>query len=264
VGPDGLFGDIGDTGNAMLTDGRILVSYRFGTQEQVYNPSSNSWSQVASMLTGNGDEEGYQLLADGSIFECYSNPGERYLPGSNQWINTATCPITMTTSQYGSEEGPISYLEDGRLFCVSDNGPIAIYTPPSSQTGTGSWSGAPSFPNSDNGADTPNAVEKNGKVLCVAAQYNNGGPFGNADFWEYDPSSNSFTGVANPFGTTLGSYDSSLLDLPNGQVLYANAGTGGGRRARTEPLFLSHQSERYRRRRRARVSGGGADGSRPD
>ena len=95
-GPDGLFGDIGDTGHQILADGRVLVSYRFGAQCQVYDPTTNAWTQVASKISGHsGDEESWTLQPDGSVVNTEPNPGEKYIPSTNQWVPIATCPITL-------------------------------------------------------------------------------------------------------------------------------------------------------------------------
>jgi len=35
-------------GSAMLADGRMLVGYRFGSQTQIYNPSTNAFTAAAN------------------------------------------------------------------------------------------------------------------------------------------------------------------------------------------------------------------------
>lgn len=215
---------VADTGAAMLENGNILVGtddyYSYATQ--IYNVTTNTWSSGGAELDGNADESGWQLLPDGSVFDClYSGPGlpsQRYLPTENEWIPDADSPVTMSTQ---GEEGPLVYLEDGTIFCISDNGPTAIYTPPSTILGTGSWTTGPSFPNGDIGADVPAAIEPNGKVLCIGSE----GLYGPADFYEYDPTAGTFASLPSPLPYQPNpSYSCQMLELPNGQILFTDGG----------------------------------------
>jgi hypothetical protein len=219
AGPEGLLGDIGDTGAAILGDGRILVSYRFGSQTQIYNPSTNAFTAGPNSLAFTGDEAGFQLLADGTVFDAYAT-AQRYLPSSNSWIATAAAPITVSSD---GEEGPLVYLQDGRVFVMADNGPTAFFTPPSTLTGSGSWTVGPSEPSGGWAGDTPAAIMPNGRVLVEATA----GLFGNFTLYEFDPSNNTYTTVPQPPGSTPAvGFATRMLVLPNGQILFADAGEG--------------------------------------
>ena len=159
-GPEGLFGDIGDAPSAMLPDGRILLGHRFSKSTHIY-PTTNSFSTAAEVLDFSNSEANWQLLADGSVFDTIRT-SERYLPSSNQWIAAAPSPVTMSSD---GELGPVVYLPDGRVFVASDRNATAYFTPPTTLTGTGSWTVGPSLPNSEFAADVPAALEPNGKVL---------------------------------------------------------------------------------------------------
>src|SRR3569833_1112725 len=164
-GPDGMYGNIGDTAACMLNDGRMMVVDYLDSSFEIFDATTNSWTGMGAKPGLRGDEMGMQLLPDGSVFECYENPGYRYLPSTNQWIPTATCPINMFSSAEEDEQGPMVYLQTGNVMCIADNGGIALYTPPTTPTGAGSWTLAPSIPGGLNGADVPAALESNGKVL---------------------------------------------------------------------------------------------------
>ena len=69
----------------------------------------------------------------------------------------------------------------------------------------------------------------NGKILCAVSPLpTNGNHFPSpTSFYEYDYSTNSFARVTGPTGLTENhpSYQSLMLDLPDGSVLYTNFGT---------------------------------------
>src|SRR6266540_3527098 len=136
AGPDGLISnDIGDSPAVTLNDGRVLVGARFGSATQLYDPATNAYTLAASVVpgTGSSSEAGWQLLADGTVFDFIRTP-ERYLPSTNQWIATAPAPVILSTI---GEIGPYAYLQDGRVFCVGDHDATAFFTPPPTLTGLG-------------------------------------------------------------------------------------------------------------------------------
>ncbi|BDI34349.1 hypothetical protein CCAX7_64000 [Capsulimonas corticalis] len=223
--PNGLFGDIGDTGAALLNDGRPLVSTRANGNTQIYDVATNTWSQTGTLNAGSGDEETWQTLADGTVFDCLHNPGERYIPSTGQWIDTAVCPITMSTPQFGGEEGPFIYLQNGQVWCTSDNGPTALFNPPTTLNGIGSWSPSAPYPAGYTAGDTPAAIETNGKVLLVASKTPSNDIFGPGTCFEYDATANTFTLLPDPPAGKSGvAFGTRLLELPTGQILYTSGG----------------------------------------
>ncbi|BDI34350.1 hypothetical protein CCAX7_64010 [Capsulimonas corticalis] len=223
--PNGLFGDIGDTAAVLLNDGRPMVSYRFDVLNQIYNLDTNTWTQTGNSLRGNGDESTWQTLADGTVFDCRSNPAERYNPATGQWIPSADCPIAISTNAFGAEQGPITYLQNGQLWCASDNGPTALFNPPSTMNGLGSWSQAATYPAGDTAGDTPAAIETNGKVLLVGSDVQGTDIFGPGNYYEYDPATNAYTIIPNPPAGRAGqAFTTRLLELPTGQILYTSGG----------------------------------------
>jgi hypothetical protein len=228
AGPFGLFGDIGDAPSAMLPDGRIILGNRSSASTQIYNPTTNTFSASANVLVSSSSESNWQLLADGSVFDTMLS-AERYLPSQNQWIAAAQAPIAFSTQ---GEMGPLVYLPDGRVFVASDTNPTAYFvkeaaitayfTPPSTLTGSGSWTVGPSLPNGDFAADVPAATEPDGKILIVGTQ----GQFGSARFYELDTATNTYTTVPSQQLPIVPGFTMRLLMLPNGQIMLMNGGQG--------------------------------------
>jgi hypothetical protein len=222
TGPDSLYPSIGDTGSVSLADGRIICSNWSNNQTDIFDPVGFTWSNAAPMIQDSGDEESWQLLPDGSVLNVY-NVGQRYLPTLNEWIATGPLPNVLVDGL--GEIGPLSMLYTGNLFVIGATGHCAIYTPPTTLLGAGSWVAAPDMPASQGGPDVPSCVETNGKVLAIGCTVNqdyNSPP----TFWEYDPVANTWASVAAPFGTNgFVSYGYRMLQLPNGQVLMTGAGT---------------------------------------
>jgi hypothetical protein len=212
-GPDGLFGDIADAPGAMMADGRIIVGHRFSNKTQIFDATTNTYSAAANLLDTSGSEAGWQILPDGSIFDTI-RVGERYLPSTNEWIATAAAPITMSTTD---EQGPLVLLPDGRVYCASDLSASAYFTPPATERGLGSWTIGPTLPSSQQGGDTPAAVEPNGKILLEGTT----GQFGPFSIYELDPSTDTLTPVPSPISLSAVGYATRMLLLPNGQVMFS-------------------------------------------
>jgi hypothetical protein len=216
-GPDGLYGDIGDVGAAMLADGRILVGNRSSGRTQIYNPTTNAFTAAADLAGGDfGSEGNWSLLADGSVLNSI-RVSQRYLPTTNQWVATAVPPITMSSV---GEHGPIVVLQDGRTISWSDHEDAAYYTVPATLGGPGSWTTAPRLPDGFFGDDTPAVIEPSGNVL-IAATF---GHFGVASFFELDPLAGTLTNIHAPVEDAVG-FVYFLLPLPNGEILVAGGGS---------------------------------------
>jgi hypothetical protein len=224
--PDGLNPDLGDSGSAILPDGRMLCSDDPATSDdtfntEIYDPNTNAWSQAALMYNSSGDEESWLSLADGSVLNVY-NVGQRYIASTNQWILTSALPDTLVDDQ--AEIGPALLMYTGQVFVLGATGQTALYQPPATLMGLGVWTAGAVMPDGMGAADTPACVEVNGKVLCVGTPTD----YGLTNFFEYDPTTNSFASVPFPFYGFAGYSDGCwMLDLPNGQVLvtdgYPNA-----------------------------------------
>ncbi len=233
VGAPGLFGDIGDDANQVLADGRVFLGYRFGVETQVYDPTTDHWTQTAGVATaGSTDEHTWSLLPDGAVLDWTPAQPQRYLPSTNQWLNDAVVPFTMQNSADG-EIGPGVFLYTGKLLAFSAFGKTALYTPGASPSDSGSWVAGPTTPppaqpndnpyNAQYTEDAAACIEVNGRVLVVTTD----SPLGNVRFAEYDPASNAIAQVATPPGVDSGrsGYNFQMLALPDGHVLVTGTGT---------------------------------------
>ena len=236
--------EMGDASTEVLSDGNVVVSHLFSSNTYIYNVSANTWSTGPAQLHGDtGAEESWVKLSDGSILTYaiggwQPQQGQRLVldPNNNhandRWYDAGTVPVRLDSSGgsiYGAEIGPALRLSDGRVLYAGASGHTALYTPPTTLTGTGSWVAGPDMINSSNarvGAfDAPGAVEANGKVLIATGPIDGINYPGPTTVQEYDPVANTMTIVPKKGGPVLFGppYTWRMLDLPNGQVLVSDS-----------------------------------------
>ena len=236
---------LGDVESTLLPDGNVLVSDRLSPATFIYNVSANTWSAGALRLHNDiGAEESWVKLSDGSIL-IYAIGGERPQSGqrlvldpnnnhaNDKWYDAGSVPVRLDTTggnpNISPEIGPAVRLADGRVFFIGASGKTALYTSPSTLTGTGNWVQGPDLLNTAGAMDSPAAVEVNGKVLVASGPIDGTFP-GPTTLQEYDPVSNTMAIVPTVGGTNITPgpdlknqpYTWNMLDLPNGQVLVAN------------------------------------------
>src|SRR5262249_7225353 len=102
------------------------------------------------------------------------------------------------------------------------NGNTAFYTPPLKVTDPGTWTSGPPIPGGFVCADAPGAMLPNGDVLFAASP----GifPASPTTFFEFDPTTNTYTDVTPHNGFLVNEHSTSftMLVLPTGQVMVAN------------------------------------------
>ena len=208
----------------MLPNGKFLVGEQLLTQDALLDPATLTWTMSGSAgKTDFNAEEGWTLLPDGSILTAdVKNPpnAERYLPQRQRWINAGSTIVDLHSPpsegciKYGNgrcyfppgEIGPAILRPDGTVFATgstptgSSTAHTAVYTPPTTLTGTGTWVPGPDFPRGDEAGDSFAALLTNGNVLVAG---NSG------TLYEFDGDSLK----AGPSGY------GALLDLPTGEVL---------------------------------------------
>ena len=220
-------GSFGDDPSEVLANGSVLAGYIFGPQTYVYNPTSNTWSAGPTKLNSDrSDEEAWVKLPDGGIlsYDVFDTENaQRYEPSLNQWVNAGAVPVTLETVD--AELGPGFLLPDGRVFYIGGTSNTALYTPPATPTGVGSWAAGPTIPGGLGANDAPGAMEPNGDVLFAAGTpaFSTG-----TTLFEYDPVANTITKVATPAAltTTLNAdyeFNTRMVELPSGQILYSTA-----------------------------------------
>jgi len=221
--------EFGDDPSQLLPDGRVITGYINGPQTFIYDPTSNSWSSGPTKLYNDpSSEESWVKLPDNSILSydvqgTNSQAAQRYVPSLNQWVSAGTVPVQLGSNggmAIVPELGPALRLPDGRVFFIGASGHTAFYTPPTTLTGTGSWTAGPDIPNGLAAFDAPAAMMFNGKVLmAVGTDFNAG-----TTLFEFDPTTNTYTNVT-PAGLNLNNvmpFNTRMLDLPSGQVLFTN------------------------------------------
>lgn len=175
----------------VLTVDAYVFSYDpKGTNSEIYNPRTGSWSSAGSTIV--------QL-----------------------WDSAAACGgVNYSTS----EVGPAVLRPDGTVFYTgSDTCQLSDGTPPVFANGktaiynsnTGKWTPGPNFTGGNDIADGPASLEINGKVLMMASPGYGDPP---STFFEWD--GKKLTAVpGTPNAPIDGSYYGNMLMLPNGQVL---------------------------------------------
>ena len=192
-----------------------------------FNIVSNNWIAGPKLYRGSyQDEASWVKLPDQSILtiDPFGTNSERYIPASNTWINDANVPVQIYGNN-GDEMGAAFLLPDGRAFYLGASGHTAYYTP-SGTTSPGSWAAGPDIPNSQSTPDASAAMMVNGKILCAVSPLPTASDHfpSPTSFYEFDYTANAFTSVNAPTGTTESnpSYYTTMLDLPDGTVLFAH------------------------------------------
>ena len=231
----------GDAGSVVLPNTEWMIQDPLTVHSAVLNPSTLSYFFVSGHdKADQNDEEPWTLLPDGSVltidafdFTTTTTNAERFLP--YYWINAGTVPVLLT-DPVSHEVGPAVLRYDGTVFatgactaqtggaspCVTTGpntaGHTAIYTPPNTQQGTGSWVAGPSFPTGLDIADGPASILPDGNVLAFASPgiFLNGGQMFEFDGTNLSPVNNPPNAPNDP------SYQGSMLVLPTGQIWFTD------------------------------------------
>ncbi len=223
VNPPTGWSEIGDSPAIVLANSTVFLGQNQTKASAQFNESTLTWTVTGSGKADIYVEEGFVMLPDTSVLTVDTSKAknaERYLPPKtlNKWINAGTTPVDLADP--GSLEiGPMILRPDGTVFAMGGNtaGPTAIYTPPTTHMGTGTWVAGPNFPNGNDMADAPAAILPDGNVLCEVSPGIFGSP---VSFYEFDGT--QFNSVPKPakVGVDNTSYEGRLLVLPTGQVLF--------------------------------------------
>jgi len=228
VPPPTGWSEIGDSPGIALANSTLMIGQNQSTKTAFFNESTLTWTVSGTGKADDFEEEGFILLPDTSVLTVDASKAknaERYLPpaSQNKWINAGTTPQPL--SDPGSLEiGPLILRPDGTVFAMgaksSGAGHTAVYTPPATHMGTGTWVAGPDFPGSNDMADAPAAILPDGNVLCEVSPGIFGSPVA---FFEYDGT--QFNSVPNPakVGVDNTSYEGRMLVLPTGQIFWVPA-----------------------------------------
>ncbi len=297
--PPSGFTSIGDADSIVLANGQYILARNSGGTGNVaiMTPEGSpgnfgplTWTVLAPPgKAESSSEEDWVLLPDGSIWtpDVGKEPeSERYIPPylstadptTGQWIQAGNEPSTIgvTVDKGADEDGANVLLPNGTVFTISGNpsasggGVNAIYTPPTTLLGTGTWSAAPNYPTDPAEGNTyyadcdgPASLLPNGNVFFTGnaeACYDTP-----SEFFEYIPGNPNLVQVVSPYDSFLGvniaseisSFYSRFIVLPDGNMLYswddafetyiftpnANGGTGsvnGGPNPAWAPTITSY------------------------
>jgi hypothetical protein len=230
VAPPIGWSTIGDAQSVVLPDGQYMLANCCTKQQAILDLTSMTWTSTGANKADINDEEGWTLLADGSVLTVDANNptnltnSERYLPITGGWISAGSTIVKLddtNANNSGSHEmGPQVLRPDGTVFAAGATGATAIYHP-ATDVSPAFWSVGPSFPDvmgqgQLDVADGPAALLPDGNVLVESSP----GVFHTPiHFFEFDGS--TLTMVANPTDAQIqSSYEGNLLVLPTGEVLF--------------------------------------------
>jgi len=224
-------GRVSDGNSEMMPDGRVMQALVTGTLKgtSIYNPKTNTFV-AGPTCKGIHNESAWMKLPDNSILfvDRLATSSERYIPARNAWYVDAVVPVALYDA-YGYETGGAVLLPNGKAFFVGSTGKTALYTP----TGTeakGTWAAGAIIPGANGAPDAPMAMMSDGKVLHLASPIpTSANHFPSpTTFYEYDYVTNTHTQINAPTGGTSindSVYVFTLLDLPDGNVLFAYQGS---------------------------------------
>ncbi|MFZ1053710.1 MAG: kelch repeat-containing protein, partial [Candidatus Sulfotelmatobacter sp.] len=238
VTPPAGWTTIGDAQSVILDDGTYMQANCCTKQSALLNAQTLTWT-----LTGKGkydvnDEEGWNLLPDGTVLAVdayvfhYEPDGknyEIYNPSKGTWKSgPASGTVVQLWDSYPNakqasyELGPGVLRPDGTVFYAGANGApgmpghTAIY-----DTQTKTWTAGPDFPDALDIADGPASLLPDGNVLVQASPgiFNLGSKF---LVWNGTTFINVTGG--NTDAPNVSSYYGNMLLLPTGEVLWTDFG----------------------------------------
>ena len=221
---------VGDAASCVRPDGRLMIGALGNGDCMIYDPVSNSWSAAASKTTRTNEET--WVMGPDTILttQCWAPfQSEKYIISANAWQNEGALPATVVDPAM-HEIGPGMLLYNGKTIFFgaqkeAGSGRTVIYTPPANPALVGTWAAGPNLPNVGKDAivsnDCPAALLPNGKVLVTAAPYASPGWGSPVYFFEFDPVTNTIAQAATPANNNSVIYQSRLLLLPTGQVLFS-------------------------------------------
>lgn len=170
-------------GDVLTVDAYVFQYETKGTNSEIYDPSTGSWSSAGSTIV--------QL-----------------------WDSAAMCGGKNHAS---FEVGPAILRPDGTVFYTGANACAAGHTATYDST-TGVWTVGPDFPDSLDIADGPAVLEPNGNVLMMVSPKIFNTP---STFLEWNGTSLT-PAPPNPDASKDSSYYGNFLVLPTGQILFTD------------------------------------------
>jgi N-acetylneuraminic acid mutarotase len=189
---------------------------------EMYNPSSNTWTAVAPLLTGRANfgatSAGGLIYVMGGLDGNFNqlNTVEVYNPATNSWSTAATMPTTRYNLAAASVNGLV-YALGGYNNSLGVYSVVEVYSP-----STNTWSEAPGMPTAREylGADG-----LNGQIYAIGGEGFNGS-LSNPTYLKtvevFNPTTSSWTTYAPMLSAR---YELAVADA--GGLLYAIDGVDG-------------------------------------
>ena len=239
--------NIGDSGSAVLADGRYFLADKLHRRGAILDPSTMTWS-VAGYRGKNdfNSEEQLTLMPDGSLLtvDVKANPqSESWIPSKDKWVDLGstvanlqgppccgciTYPPKNKCYYPPGEVGPAVLRPDGTVFATgalhqgASTGHTAVYTP-----GTG-WAAGPDFPHGDDAGDNFASLLTDGNVLVEG---------NSCELYIFDGSTLTDTGMCGGYG--------AQMILPTGQILLGGSevyNSTGTYKSKWQPTISNYPS----------------------
>jgi hypothetical protein len=244
VAPPSGWSNIGDAQGDVLANGTFILAQAcqacltsspiLSTSQALFNATGLNWLNLSGQNKNDpNDEEPYVLLPNGKLLtvDTWLTPTtELFTPSHLSWSfagNTVKSPVNTPSA----EVGPAIEMPGGNTFVVgAGNGPEAPAACNDHQPAptalydyaAARWVKGPSIPTIGgmqyDAADGPGAVLPDGNVLFDVSPCVFNAPI---EFFMYNATSHKLVSVPDvPTAANDSSFNTRLLDLPNGQVLF--------------------------------------------
>jgi hypothetical protein len=238
VAPPTGWKSIGDAQAVVLPDGTYMQANCCTTEAALLNPSTLTWTPTGTGKFDVYDEEGWNLLPDGTLLtvDAYvfrtGSTGKNYEiydPANGKWHSgRRSGTIVQLWDSYPNsansshELGPAVLRPDGTVFATGATGApglpghTAIY-----DTHTKTWTAGPDFPDGLDAADAPASILPNGNVIVQVSPgvFNLGSKFLEWDGTDFKDVTAGMTDAPN-----ISSFYGNMLALPTGEILYTDFG----------------------------------------
>lgn len=227
---------IGDAQAVVLPNGTYMQANCCTTEQALLDATNLTWTITGAGKFDVNDEEGWNLLPDGTLltvdayvfkYRAHGMNYEIYNPAKGTWRSgPRSGTIVQLWDSYpdaqnaSNEVGPAVLRPDGTVFATGANGApgasghTAIY-----DTNTKTWSAGPDFPDGLDVADGPASILPNGNVLVQASPgiFNLG-----SRFFEWDGTGLTDVTAGNTDAPNASSYYGNMLALPTGEILWTD------------------------------------------
>jgi hypothetical protein len=229
---------IGDAQAVILPNGTYMQANCCTTEQALLNPSTLKWTITGKNKFDVNDEEGWNLLPDGTVLtvDAYvfrnGSKGknyEIYNPATGVWRSGPPSGTIVQLwdsypngQQSSHEVGPAVLRPDGTVFATGANGaPGAAGHTSIYDTHTKTWAAGPDFPDALDVADGPASILPNGNVLVQTSPgiFDLGSKFLEWNGTNFMNVTGGMTDAPN-----ISSFYGNMLALPTGEILYTDFG----------------------------------------